>query len=481
MNTAREVLAMTTMRPQNAPLPRRTLLKRLTAFAAAASALSVLDACGRSGSTGSAPTSGLPTSAPVSTPDIIKTVKGAQAPGTPLHFVGWTYHPEIVEQNVNTFSQLYNENVNYDLTPGEYHAVAETKMIGGQTYDMMYSEEDHLVRWKTAGWVRDIEDLPGAKDMKALMYPGNIMDLSLLDGRLGGLPYYSGHNAFIYNENHTSKLQNWKPPQSWEELTDQAKELKSKGIAEYPYISAWNRAWASLSWSIFAIWYSEGEPVFDKEFNPTFKDGGVAFRKVLEWHKMMYDQKLVPPDILTMQEEALPAYQTGRHTFMVLHDYDQKTMNDPTQSKAAGAVKNALIPGKTHETFIWTAMYLMGAKPVDVDRAWNLMQFFGGKAKDGQYHVAKRWALDFGLGTAWKEVVEDPEVVMNWKQWRNLDITKQQIATSKTRDIAKAAWFPEWDWFMMGRVQDYIAGKVSVDTLIKELNDKAITLKKNAK
>jgi len=156
-------------------------------------------------------------------------------------------------------------------------------------------------------------------------------------------------------------------------------------------------------------------------------------------------------------------------------------MNDPTQSKAAGAVKNALIPGKTHETFIWTAMYLMGAKPVDVDRAWNLMQFFGGKAKDGQYHVAKRWALDFGLGTAWKEVVEDPEVVMNWKQWRNLDITKQQIATSKTRDIAKAAWFPEWDWFMMGRVQDYIAGKVSVDTLIKELNDKAITLKKNAK
>jgi multiple sugar transport system substrate-binding protein len=192
---------------------------------------------------------------------------------------------------------------------------------------------------------------------------------------------------------------------------------------------------------------------------------------------MMFDQKLVQPDILTLQEEALPEYQTGRHTFMVLHDYDQKTMNDPKQSKAAGHVKNALIPGKTQETFIWTAGYLMGAKPVSEERAWNLMQFFGGKAKDGQYHVAKRWALDFGLGTAWKEVVEDPEVVASWKQWRDLDITKQQIGKSRTRDISKALWFPEWDWYMMGAVQDYIQGKTEVGALIKDLSDKAVALK----
>ena len=38
------------------------------------------------------------------------------------------------------------------------------------------------------------------------------------------------------------------------------------------------------------------------------------------------------------------------------------------------------------------------------------MQFFGGKAKDGKYHVATRWALEFGLGTPHKEVIESPEV-----------------------------------------------------------------------
>jgi multiple sugar transport system substrate-binding protein len=69
------------------------------------------------------------------------------APADPMQFIGWQYQPEIVAENVGIFSKLYDENVNYELVPGEYHAVAETKLIGGQHIDMMYSEEDRLIRW----------------------------------------------------------------------------------------------------------------------------------------------------------------------------------------------------------------------------------------------------------------------------------------------------------------------------------------------
>ena len=116
------------------------------------------------------------------------------------------------------------------------------------------------------------------------------------------------------------------------------------------------------------------------------------------------------PDIFTLQQEAVPNFASGQHTYMVVHEYDQKVFNDPALSQIAGACKNAIMPGATRSTFIWTALYLMGADPVDVERAWNLQQFFGGKAKDGKYHVIKRWALEFGLGTPYKEVIEDPEV-----------------------------------------------------------------------
>ena len=45
-------------------------------------------------------------------------------------------------------------------------------------------------------------------------------------------------------------------------------QLKKDGVAEYPYLSAWQRAWASLSWSLFSIWYSEGAKVFDENHDP---------------------------------------------------------------------------------------------------------------------------------------------------------------------------------------------------------------------
>jgi len=395
----------------------------------------------------------------------------AQTP--PLTFVGWQYNPQIVEENVNTFMDLYDEEVNYELVPGEYHAVVETKLIGGQHIDMMYSEEDRLVRWYRANWVRDIEDLPGVAEIKEGMYDVNVHNMSLPNGRLGGLPYYTGFNSFVANQRHLDEA-GLEPPATWEEFLDQCRKLKADGIATYPYVSAWQREWPSLSWSLFAIWYSEGAKVFDENNDPVFDE---PFRRVLEMHRTMYEEGLVPPDIFTLDQEGVPAFASGNHTYMVVHEYDQKVFNDPDLSQIAGACNNYLMPGATRSTFIWTALYLMSKNPVDEARVWDLMQFFGGKAKDGKYHVAERWALDFGLGTPHKEVIESPEVQESFSQWKDMEVATTQQETATTRDVAKTMWFPEWDWYMMGEAQDYIRGEQSTDELIEKLHAKAEELK----
>jgi multiple sugar transport system substrate-binding protein len=328
-------------------------------------------------------------------------------PADPLNFVGWQYQPQIVEENVGIFSKLYDENVNYELVTGDYHAIVETKLTGGQHMDMFYSEEDRIARWHTAGWIRDLDGLPGVDDIKAGMFPVSVASLSLPDGKFAGMPYYAGYNAFIYNEEHLTKA-GIAVPDSWDALLEACRKLKADGISDAPYHSAWGQKWPELSWSIFSAWYSEGAKVFDD--NGDFVDEP-ALRKILDVHKALYQEKLVAEDIMTLPGEGVPSYCSGRHTFMVLHDYDQKVTNDPSVSKIAGKVKNALMPGATHSTMAWTAAYLMGAEPIDVDRTWNLLQFFGGKSKDGEYHVIKRWALEFGLGYGNKEVSDDPDVV----------------------------------------------------------------------
>ena len=280
------------------------------------------------------------------------------APADPLNFVGWQYQPQIVEENVGIFSKLYDENVNYELVTGDYHAIVETKLTGGQHMDMFYSEEDRIARWHTAGWIRDLEGLPGVDDIKAGMFPVSVASLSLPDGKFAGMPYYAGYNAFIYNEEHLTKA-GIAVPDSWDALLEACRKLKADGISDAPYHSAWGQKWPELSWSIFSAWYSEGAKVFDD--NGDFVDEP-SLRKMLDVHKALYQEKLVAEDIMTLPGEGVPSYCSGRHTFMVLHDYDQKVTNDPAVSKIAGKVKNALMPGATHSTMAWTAAYLMGAR-----------------------------------------------------------------------------------------------------------------------
>ena len=290
--------------------------------------------------------------------------RASAAPADPLHFVGWQYNPQIVEENVGIFRDLYDENVNYELVPGEYHAVVETKLIAGQHIDMMYSEEDRILRWNRAGWTRSLDGLPGLDEIKANMYDVNVHNMSLPDGTLGGLPYYTGFNSFVCNQNHLDAA-GLEPPSTWEELMEQCRQLKRDGISEYPYISAWTRQWPTLSWSLFSVWYSEGAKVFDENNDPDF---GPEFRSVLEMHRQMYEEELVVPDIMTLQGEAVPNFATGQHTYMVVHEYDQKVFNTPDMSQIAGACRNAIMPGKTRSTFIWTAVYQMGANPIDEQR-----------------------------------------------------------------------------------------------------------------
>ena len=130
------------------------------------------------------------------------------APSQPLHFIGWQYNPQIVADNVKSFEQLYNESVDDPSRfPANIMPWLNSRPRRRPAYDThaQYSEEDHLFRWWTAKWVRDVEDQPNVAQIKAGMFPSAVCDLSLPNGKLGGLPYYAGFNSFVYNAKHLNQ------------------------------------------------------------------------------------------------------------------------------------------------------------------------------------------------------------------------------------------------------------------------------------
>lgn len=395
---------------------------------------------------------------------------------SPLKLLGWPYHEEVVKENVEIFMKQYNEKVEYQMIPGDYHPVIETKFIGGEKADVVYSEEDHLQRWYKAGWIIPIEDMIEAKQIKDELYPAGVETMSNVEGELMGLPYYSAFIVFFYNQAllekggiDTSQLD------TWDQILEHCRKLKKDGICKYPYLPSWARVWYGLDWSIWADWFAEGANIFDKDFNPTFQDEP-AFQKVLERYKTLFDEKLVPEDALAPGEGSL-GWASGEFAFGSTHSYVMKDNNDPATSKAAGMTKNILMPGAKHESFRWVAQYFLCKNNTDTERAWNLMKFMGWKDKEGKYLVSKKWALNFGLGTPWKAVMEDPEVVASWSKWCDMDVMNKQGELTRSRPVDKALWYPEWGFFMMEQVQNYIQGSQSLSDLVKALKEKAEQLK----
>jgi multiple sugar transport system substrate-binding protein len=387
--------------------------------------------------------------------------------------VGWSYRPALVEEALVVFEDQYDEQVDFQPVTGNYAPTIETKLIGGEHMDIIYMHPAQIDRWVKAGWVRDIEDMSGVKEIKEAMYPANVEGLSNSDGKLVSLPYYTGYRAFLYDEEKLGQA-GFNPPETWDEFIDQCREIQGKGISKHPFIPYWIATEYS-SWSWWSMWYSEGEPVFDDNLDPAFTDGGVAFQSVLEMMKLMFDEEIVPPDVLTMKDHT-GTFGTGEHVFMHHSNYIQQAVNDPERSKIAGQVRNALIPGTERETFAWTAGYAMSTTAPE-DRAWNLHRFMGYQDKEGEYLVSKKWALEAGLGSPYKEVMDDPEIVASFSQWTDLEIWNAQQEKSRGRAVDQAFWFAEWNLFMIGQVHDYLLGNIDIEETLATLSDKVYELK----
>ena len=107
-----------------------------------------------------------------------------------------------------------------------------------------------------------------------------------------------------------------------DELYTQAKELKAKGVNEYPIILAWSQkegafpeAWTSL---VFAQ-HEGGNAMFDADLNPVFNKEGSAAFKVMEWLRKAYSEGLIDPASLSMAEiDQVKSMQAGAHTFTIV-------------------------------------------------------------------------------------------------------------------------------------------------------------------
>ncbi len=161
-----------------------------------------------------------------------------------------------------------------------------------------------------AGYLLDVTDRV-TPDMKAGMFPAAWNGVTR-NGKVYGMPWLMDVKYFMYNKDMLEKAGFTAPPKTWEEMVEQAKVIKQKGLAEYPITWSWNQK-EGVVCDYTALLFGNGGAFLDASGKPIFNnEKGV---QALTWMKQTIDDGLSNPSAVSSDEMAveseLPGGQVG--------------------------------------------------------------------------------------------------------------------------------------------------------------------------
>jgi len=398
-----------------------------------------------------------------------------------LKLTGWSFQVDAVNENLKEFESQYGIKTDdyYNFPSLQFHDKLVASFISGTQYDVVYVRDQWLGEWVSAGWLQPLDDFEGIEQCKEDI-PQGALDQMSFEGKLYGLPYYAGRAVFAYNKEHLKKAGIDSFPKTWDELLEQAKILKEKGISEHPIILSMNKS-QDIMKTLEQLVFARGGRLFDKNNDPIFNKGKSVAFKSIEWAKDAIKEGLLDQASLNSTDhEVVRAMAAGTRTFTLVSDYNLCSLNDPESSKTAGNIKMALVPGNDKVrsgTTSYIRFYSIPKNCKQKENAWKLIKFLGGKDKNGEYYVMKKWALNFGLGFVQKSLYDDKEIKESIEKWGDPEVIRMQDVYAVPTPYRFTPWFGEWQTYAWGEIQKAIMGSEPTEIVLDKLAEKAKKLK----
>lgn len=207
-----------------------------------------------------------------------------------------------------------------------------------------------------AGYLLDVTSRV-TPEMKSGMFPASWNGVTR-NGKVYGMPWLMDVKYFMYNKDMLQKAGISAPPKTWEEMADQAKIIKQKGLAEFPVIWSWNQK-EGVVCDFTVLLFGNGGAFLDSAGKPAFNDDkGV---QVLTWMKKTIDDGLTNPSSVSSDENAVrDAFIAGKAAFAVNWMYQYADSNDASKSQIVGQAAFTPMP-------VFAAGQAAGVKGSSVD------------------------------------------------------------------------------------------------------------------
>jgi len=266
-------------------------------------------------------------------------------------------------------------------------------------YDVFLVDDIWYAEFAKAGYILDVTDRI-TKDMRDKIFPAS-WDITTVGGKVFGMPWLLDEKYFYYNEKLLNDAGFTAPPKTWDEMVDQAKVIKQKGIVEYPVVWSWGQYEAAIcDW--VTLLYGNGGRLVDDAGKPVFNDAtGV---KTLNWMiQTIKDGITNPASVSYVEEDVRNVFSQGKAVFATnwVYMYDLANFNKE-QSQVTGQVKMALMPafagsGVQSATINGSMGFSVAATSPNKDAAWKYIEFLTSEDVQNRYsaHLLPIWQTSF--------------------------------------------------------------------------------------
>jgi multiple sugar transport system substrate-binding protein len=312
--------------------------------------------------------------------------------------------PAEIDQIARDF-EAKNPDIKVNIEYVKYEAIHDKIITGMAAKPPAYDASMIDVIWPDeyikSGYLLDVTSRVTA-DMKSGIIPASWNGVTR-GGKIYGMPWLMDVKYFMYNKDILQKAGFNAPPKTWEELVDQAKVIKQKGLAEFPVTWSWQQA-ESVICDFTVLLFGNGGAFVDSAGKPVFNnDKGV---QVLTWMKKTIDDGLTNPSAVTSDENAVrDSFIAGKAAFAVNWLYQYSDANDATKSQivgnaafapmpvfaagAAAGIKSASVDGSSSFGIMATTPY--------PDQTWKFLTYLTSNEVQTKYsaEMLPIWQADF--------------------------------------------------------------------------------------
>jgi len=353
-------------------------------------------------------------------------------------------------------------SVNLEFVPyeGLYDKIVASEAAGGSGYDVVLFDVIWPAAFAQDRVLLDVSDRLKTLD-KSTVFDGAWATVNY-DGKYFGMPWILDTKYLFYNTEMLKKAGINEPPKTWDELAQDAKIIKDKGIVQFPIVSSWSQAEAVIcDYATIAAGYGGG--LYDGS-KPAFDKGGSL--DAVRWMTASIKDGISNPNSKEYSEEDVrKVFSAGDAAFALNWTYMYAKANDPAESKIVGQVGVEPAPGVAGKS---TASAVNGSMALGItsgsthpDTAWKYITYLTSQPEQNKFAQ-----LSLPI---WKSSYDDAAVTKN--QEPLVAAAKTSIAIMTPRPTVVN--YQEVSTILQAQIENALAGKATPEAAMAEASKAA--------